>query len=150
MKKAKITPPLDIGQVSAQSGVPASALRFYEEKGLIRSTGRRGLRRLFNAHILEQLSFIALARNADFSLQDISDMIGADGKFRIDRKLLIAKAEELEISIRQLRAVQNLLEHVAQCHKPSQFDCPKFQRLLRLASRNQRRSQLKKRDAHST
>lgn len=36
---------LDIAEVARRSGVPASALRFYEEKGLIASNGRQGLRR---------------------------------------------------------------------------------------------------------
>lgn len=40
---------MDIAEVSRRSGLPASALRFYEDKGLIRSIGRRGLRRLFSA-----------------------------------------------------------------------------------------------------
>jgi DNA-binding transcriptional MerR regulator len=150
MKKPNVNPPLDIGQISKQSGLPASALRFYEEKGLIRSTGRHGLRRLFSPQTLEQLAFIALARNADFSLQDISAMLDADGQFRIDRKLLLTKAANLGNTIRQLLAVQNLLEHVAKCHKPNQFNCPKFQRLLRIASRSQRRSRSTKRSAHSS
>ena len=42
---------LDIVAVAQQSGVPASALRYYEEKGLIASVGRRGLRRLFDAGV---------------------------------------------------------------------------------------------------
>jgi DNA-binding transcriptional MerR regulator len=36
---------LDISEVAHRAGVPASTLRFYEEKGLIAPTGRRGLRR---------------------------------------------------------------------------------------------------------
>jgi hypothetical protein len=44
--------PLDIAQVAQRSGVPASTLRFYEEKGLIAAVGRRGLRRLFDAGVL--------------------------------------------------------------------------------------------------
>jgi DNA-binding transcriptional MerR regulator len=39
---------LDISEVTRRTGVPASALRFYEEKGLIASVGRRGLHRLFD------------------------------------------------------------------------------------------------------
>ena len=35
---------LDIGEVGRRAGVPPSTLRYYEEKGLIRSVGRRGLR----------------------------------------------------------------------------------------------------------
>lgn len=38
---------MDIAEAAKRSGVPASTLRFYEEKGLIASTGRKGLRRLY-------------------------------------------------------------------------------------------------------
>lgn len=55
---------MDISEVARRSGVPASTLRFYEEKGLIASTGRRGLRRLFPANVLERLALIALGRSA--------------------------------------------------------------------------------------
>ena len=38
---------LDIAEVVEQAGVPASTLRYYEEKGLIMPIGRSGLRRVF-------------------------------------------------------------------------------------------------------
>ena len=44
---------LDIAEVARRSGLPASTLRFYEEKGLIDSVGRHGLRRLFGPDVLE-------------------------------------------------------------------------------------------------
>lgn len=47
---------LDIAEVARRSGLPASTLRFYEEKGLIRSIGRCGLRRAFNPGVLHQLA----------------------------------------------------------------------------------------------
>jgi DNA-binding transcriptional MerR regulator len=53
---------MDITEVSQRSGVPASTLRFYEEKKLIASIGRRGLRRLFDPGVLERLALIALGR----------------------------------------------------------------------------------------
>ena len=59
-----------------RSGVPASTLRFYEEKGLIASTGRRGLRRLFEPGVLERLALIALGQAAGFSLDEIALMFG--------------------------------------------------------------------------
>ena len=60
---------LDIAEAARRSGVPASTLRFYEEKGLIASVGRRGLRRLFDPCVLEQLALITLGRAAGFSLE---------------------------------------------------------------------------------
>jgi len=47
---------LDIAEVAQRSGIPASTLRFYEEKGLIASRGRRGLRRLFDSGVLDRLA----------------------------------------------------------------------------------------------
>jgi DNA-binding transcriptional MerR regulator len=55
---------MDIAAVVRRSGVPASTLRFYEEKGLIASVGRKGLRRRFDPSVLERLALIALGRAA--------------------------------------------------------------------------------------
>ena len=73
---------LDITEVARRSGVPASTLRFYEEKGLIVSIGRRGLRRLFDGRVLERLAFIALGRASGFSLDEVAHMFAADGRPR--------------------------------------------------------------------
>lgn len=129
---------LDIAEVARQSGLPASTLRFYEEKGLIASTGRRGLRRLFESAVLERLSFIALGRKAGFSLDDIAAMFGTDGSVQIDRKVLSAKATELDRTIRRLSALRDGLRHAADCPAPSHLECPTFQRLLKGATKPRR------------
>ena len=125
---------LDIGEVSRQTGMSASTLRFYEEIGLIRSVGRRGLRRQFDARVLERLALIALGRTAGFSLEEIARMFAPDGKPRIDRRLLAARAEELDRRIRRLTAVSDGLRHAAACPAPSHMECPTFRRLLRAAA----------------
>lgn len=125
---------MDITEVAKHSGVPASTLRFYEEKGLIASVGRRGLRRLFDANVLERLALIALGRSAGFSLDEIARMLGIDGHPRIDRRLLADKAEELDRTIQKLMAMRDGLKHAAVCSAPSHMECPKFRRLLGLAA----------------
>jgi DNA-binding transcriptional MerR regulator len=122
---------MDIAEVAQRSGVPASALRFYEEKGLIASIGRHGLRRVFDAGVLERLALIALGRSAGFSLDDIARMFAADGRPRIDRRLLAAKARELDVTIRRLSAMRDGLQHAAACPAPSHMECPTFRRLLK-------------------
>jgi DNA-binding transcriptional MerR regulator len=124
---------LDISEVAQRSGVPASALRYYEEKGLIASTGRRGLRRLFDIGVLERLALIALGRTAGFSLDEIARMFGTDGQPRIDRLMLTAKANELDRTIRNLSVMRDGLRHAAVCSAPSHMECPKFRRILRAA-----------------
>jgi DNA-binding transcriptional MerR regulator len=124
----------DIAEVARRSGVPASTLRFYEEKGLIASTGRRGLRRLFEAGVYERLALIALARAAGFTLEEIASMFSPDGRVRIDRAMLSAKADELEHTIRRLRAMCDGLRHAAVCRAPSHLECPTFRKLLAAAA----------------
>lgn len=121
---------MDITEVAKRSGVPASTLRFYEEKGLIASVGRRGLRRLFDSGVLERLALIALGRSAGFSLDEIAGMFAPDGRPQIDRRVLAAKAEELDGTIRELSALRDGLRHAAVCPAPSHLECPTFRRLL--------------------
>lgn len=125
---------MDISEVTRRSGLPASTLRFYEEKGLIRSNGRQGLRRQFDARVLEQLALVALGRSAGFTLDEIGHMLATDGSPQIDRQLLSNKADELDRSIRQLTAMRDGLRHAAVCTAPSHMECPTFRRLLGLAA----------------
>nr|WP_298725551.1 helix-turn-helix domain-containing protein [uncultured Steroidobacter sp.] len=125
---------MDIAEVARRSGVPASTLRFYEEKGLIASIGRHGLRRLFAASVLERLALISMGRAAGLSLDEIAQMFAPDGKLQIDRQLLALKADELDTTIRKLTAMRNGLRHAASCPAPSHMECPTFRRLLGLAT----------------
>lgn len=125
---------MDISEVARQSGVPASTLRYYEEKHLIRSVGRNGLRRVFDANVLERLSLIALGRAAGLSLEEIGSMFAQNGKPVIDRQLLVNKADELDQTIRKLTKVRDGLRHAATCSAPSHMECPKFRRLMGLAA----------------
>ena len=124
---------MDIGDVAERSGLRVSTLRFYEEKGLIASIGRRGLRRQFDPGVLERLALIALGRMAGFSLDEIVNMFAPDGRPRIDRRVLAAKADELDETIRQLTVVRDGLRHAVACRAPSHMECPTFRRILRAA-----------------
>src|SRR5687767_4527463 len=125
---------MDINEVAQRAGVPASTLRFYEEKRLIKSVGRRGLRRVFHPGVLERLSLIALGRGAGFSLDEIAHMFAPDGRPQIDREMLAAKAEELDGTIRKLSAMRDGLRHAAACPAPSHMECPTFRRYLSAAA----------------
>ena len=125
---------MDISDVTRRSGIPASTLRFYEEKGLIAPTGRHGLRRVYAPNVLERLALISLGSASGFSLDEIGRMFGADGRPKIDRDLLAAKAKDLDATIRKLSAMRDGLRHAAACPAPSYMECPTFRRLLRAAA----------------
>jgi DNA-binding transcriptional MerR regulator len=125
---------LDIAEVARRAGVPASTLRYYEKKGLIVSVGPQGLRRRFAPAVLDQLALITLGQAAGLSLDEIQSMLSPTGKPNINRKLLVAKADQIDATIHQLRAMSRGLRHAAACRAPSHAECPTFQRLVKSAA----------------
>ena len=124
---------MEISQVAKKSGVSASTLRFYEDKGLISAIGRQGIRRVFSPNVLERLELIALGRAAGFSLEEIAGILGNEAKPEINRELLLRKANELDRTIKKLTAMRDGLKHAAACTAPSHLECPRFRRLMNLA-----------------
>ena len=125
---------MDISEVAKASGIPASALRYYEEKALIQSTGRIGIRRQFAASVLTRLALITLGQQAGFSLEDIAVMLNT-AEEQINREKLLEKASDIEQQIRELGAIRDALLHAAACPAEHHLDCPKFQQLLHIAGK---------------
>lgn len=133
---------MDIGKVSKISKLPTSTLRFYEEKGLIQSIGRNGLRRYFSPDVIDTLSLISLGRNVGLSLNEIGEMLLPQG-LQIDRNLLLSKADELDKRIVEMTAMRDGLRHAAACKAASHMECPKFRRLLNIAGKKWHKSRKK-------
>jgi DNA-binding transcriptional MerR regulator len=125
---------MDIADVVRQTGVPASTLRFYEKKGLIRSVARNGLRRRFAPGVVDRLALIALGQSAGFSLDEIRSMLTPDDQPRIDRDLLRQKADELDVAIKRLTAMRDGLRHAAACPAPHHTECASFKKLVKAAA----------------
>jgi len=125
---------MDISEVAGRTGVPASALRYYEKRGLIASLAPQGARRRFAPAVLDQLALVALGQAAGLSLDEVHSMLSPNGRPNIDRKLLADKASELDLKIRQLSAVRRGLRHAAACPARSHAECPTFQKLLKAAA----------------
>ncbi len=129
---------MDIGEVSKKSGISTSALRYYEERGLIESTDRKGLRRQYSEKVLETLALITLAKQAGFNLEDLSHLFrNQSGVFSINRAKLKEKSLEIGAKIKQLEAAREGLIHASECRALSHLDCPKFLRLLAVATKKQ-------------
>src|SRR5258708_39924932 len=71
MKSSK----LEIGEVARRSGLRPSAVRYYEERGLIEPEGRSGGRRVYSEEAGERLALITFAKNAGFTLDDIRTVL---------------------------------------------------------------------------
>lgn len=125
---------MDITEVVKRTGLPAHTLRFYEKKGLIASVGPRGARRQFASAVVEQLAVIALGQAAGLSLDEIQVMLSPSGKVVVDRDVLLAKADEIDATVKQLQAMSRGLRHTAACPAPNHAECPRFHRLLKVAA----------------
>ncbi|MFN4327723.1 MAG: helix-turn-helix domain-containing protein [Limnobacter sp.] len=125
---------MDISEVSRRSGMPASALRYYEEKGLIVSLSEKGQRRRFAPAVLDQLSMIALGQAAGLSLDEIQTMLSPNGEPNIDRQMLAEKAADIDRQVLRLKAMSKGLKHAAQCPAPHHAQCPSFQALMKAAA----------------
>jgi len=124
---------MDIVEVAKRSGLRASTLRYYEERGLIASVGRQGLRRTFEPRVLDQLALISLGQVAGFSLDEIAEMFTPDRRSNIKRSMLESKADQIDTMVKRLRAMSRGLRHAANCPAPSHMECPSFRRLLKAA-----------------
>ena len=63
---------LTIGEVARRSGVAASALRFYEERGLIRSERAGSGHRRYPRPVLRRIAFIVFAQRVGLTLEEIA------------------------------------------------------------------------------
>jgi MerR family transcriptional regulator, redox-sensitive transcriptional activator SoxR len=68
---------LTIGDLAARSGVPTSALRYYERRGLIRAERTGGNQRRFGRDQLRRVAFIRIAQQVGLSLDDITEALAS-------------------------------------------------------------------------
>lgn len=73
----KLPAKLTIGEVADRSGIAPTALRFYEQRGLISSTRTSGNQRRYQRATLRRLAFIRAAQRVGLSLEQISDALAA-------------------------------------------------------------------------
>jgi DNA-binding transcriptional MerR regulator len=107
---------LSIGEVAAASGLRPSALRYYEETGLITPAGRLGGRRVYRPGVLARLGFVALAQEVGFTLPEIATFLGGHVKDKERwREMAGRKLVEIDLQMERLQAMKRLLREAAAC-----------------------------------
>jgi MerR family transcriptional regulator, redox-sensitive transcriptional activator SoxR len=109
-----------IGELARRSGVPASALRFYEEQGLIASLPRTGGPRRYPRETLRRVGFIRIAQNVGLTLADIHAALATLPEQRTPtrhdwERLSRAWQPLLQARIDQLTALRNQLGSCIGC-----------------------------------
>ena len=107
---------LSISEVSRATGLRASALRYYEEQGLIRSSARIGGKRHYEPATLRRLSIIALCQEVGFSVAELRDLLARPhGARERWRELAERKLAEIDAHIDTAKATRDVLEAALAC-----------------------------------
>ena len=98
---------LSIGDVARRTGIRPSALRYYEEVGLLPRAPRAGGRRRYGEQAVRMVEVLRVAQQAGFTLDEIRQLFhGFDAKARLgDRWRLLAEAKLRELDELQARIV---------------------------------------------
>lgn len=100
-----------IGEISRETGVAATTLRYYEQIGLVPEPTRRGGQRRYDDSILSRLEVIALCKSAGFSLDEIQLLFADDAPGRpASRALAEAKLAEIDAQLESLARARAVIE----------------------------------------
>ena len=119
---------LTIGQLSAETGVPTSTIRFWERKGLLTPDHRQSGQRRYTPAAVRGVAMLRLLQEVGLTLADIR-------RFREERAItprswhtLVAdKLTDVERQIAALEHARDLLSHASTCHHDDLLACPGFQ-----------------------
>jgi MerR family redox-sensitive transcriptional activator SoxR len=110
---------MKIGELAGRSGLNASAIRYYETRGLLPAPHRAGGQRRYPANALDRVLLIRFASEMGFTLSEIKVFLNG---LRDDapvgpswKKLARRKIQEVEKSIRRAQHLKSLLEHLLHC-----------------------------------
>jgi MerR family redox-sensitive transcriptional activator SoxR len=127
---------LSIGEVARLSGKAPSAIRYYEEVGLLEAPERISDRRRYPRGVLRTLAVIDTAQRAGLSLEEIRFLFQASPSDRAATERLREVAEQklplLREAIEHAEIVRGWLEDAARCECPTLDDCPLFDEPVRL------------------
>lgn len=104
---------LPIGQAAARLGLSTSALRYYDERGLVCPPVRQAGRRMYGSEELRRLAFVKIAHRLGLPLETAAAVLDAPGPQW--RQTVRQQIAELDNVIAQARAAQNFLTHALNC-----------------------------------
>jgi MerR family transcriptional regulator, redox-sensitive transcriptional activator SoxR len=121
-------PKMRIGEVAKKAGLKVSAIRYYEEIGLLPEAERESGQRVFDRSVLRRLSLIDVSQRAGLSLDEIRELIDAGTEPVSERVQEIAsrKLPEVEALIRRAEAMRDWLRTAEGCGCQSIDDCGLF------------------------
>jgi DNA-binding transcriptional MerR regulator len=115
---------LSIGELSERTGVPTSALRYYDELGLVQPAARQAGRRRYAPSAVRDVGVILFLREIGFSLADVGRLLGADRQSW--REMIDRKLAELAEQQHRIEVARTALEHGLRCPAGEPTKCSRF------------------------
>lgn len=116
-----------IGEVAQKTGIATSAIRYYEEIGLLPQPNRVNGRRRYGGDIIQHLTIIRAAQNASWSLAEIKELfLGFPDHASLSERWKAQapqKISELESLIEQTQKTKQMLESTMDCTCTNLQDC---------------------------
>ncbi len=119
---------LSIGELSERTGVPATALRYYDELGLVRPASRAAGRRRYASSAVADVRVVLFLREVGFSLAEIGRFTTTQGSSQ--RALIEQKLAELTQQRHRIEVALAALEHGLRCPAGEPTKCPRFWSIL--------------------
>ena len=122
---------LTIGELAGHTGVATSALRYWEELGLLPTSIRVSGQRRYPHSAIALVGIILLLSEVGFSLNEQKALL-ASQSVAVDewRRLAMRKLAELDQQIERARAAREAIEHALRCQHKNISHCPTFIKLV--------------------
>ncbi len=117
---------LSIGEVARRAGLRPSALRFYEEAGLLPPAARVGGRRRYEPSVLRRLNVVLLLRDAGFSIKEVRSLLRTGARPKAWRRSAETKLREIDSLIAEAHKTRRLIERALACTCESLEGCAEF------------------------
>jgi len=118
---------LTIGGLARRTGVAPSALRYYEELGLLPPPKRVSGQRRYPEGATELVGMILFLRDVGFSLSEIGELVASRSTSpEAWRTLARHKLEELDERIARAEVARVALQHALRCKHDDLLGCPNF------------------------
>jgi DNA-binding transcriptional MerR regulator len=126
LSRSSTTTLLSIGELAERTGVATSALRYYDQLGLVRPAAREsGGRRRYAASAVAQVGVIRFLREVGFTLAEIDSFLAPAGQ-RSRQEIIDRKLAEFTAQQHQLEVARELLEHGRRCRAGDPLQCSRF------------------------
>lgn len=121
-----------IDEVARRFGIPASTIRYYEERGLVQPVSRRAGRRWYGQDEIRQLAIIRFwQKSGQMSLDEIGEILGGPDAAEAWQHIIRERIEAIDAQIDSMRAARDHLEHILGHHEHAPPDgCDHFENVI--------------------